>query len=119
MLSVPSGAYDEVWSAAEETANTLALSNEVVLSGAAGHGVNYQTAMSGRQNFKSFPLMATNSAAVSVSNAVKSGASPAIIRYTRTGVGAAEGIDAVQCNIWVETIKAANVKDGVVNVIDA
>lgn len=119
MLSVPSGAYDEVWSAGEETANTLALSNEVVLSGAGAHGVNYQTAMSGRQNFKSFPLMATNSSAVSISNAVKSGASPAIIRYTRTGVGANEGINAVQCNIWVETIKAANVKDGVVNVIDA
>ncbi len=119
MLSVPSGAYDEVYDGALETANTLALSNEFVLSGASGHGVNYQTAASGRQNWKSFPLMATNSNSVSPSNAVRSGASPAVIRYSRTGVGAAEGIAAVSCNIWVETIKACNVRDGVVNVVDA
>ena len=119
MLSVPSGAYDEVFDGALETANTLALSNEFVLSGASGHGVNYQTAASGRQNWKSFPLMATNSNSVSPSNAVRSGASPAVIRYSRTGVGAAEGIAAVQCNIWVETIKACNVRDGVINVVDA
>ena len=119
MLSVPSGAYDEVYDGALETANTLALSNEFVLSGASGHGVNYQTAASGRQNWKSFPLMGTNSNSVSPSNAVRSGASPAVIRYSRTGVGAAEGIAAVQCNIWVETIKACNVRDGVINVVDA
>ena len=119
MLSVPSGAYDEVFDGALETANTLALSNEFVLSGASGHGVNYQTAASGRQNWKSFPLMGTNSNSVSPANAVRSGASPAVIRYSRTGVGAAEGIAAVQCNIWVETIKACNVRDGVINVVDA
>ena len=119
MLSVPSGCYDEVHSDALETANTLALSNEFVLSGASAHGVNYQTAASGRQNWKSFPLMATNSNSVSPSNAVRSGASPAVIRYSRTGVGANEGIDAVQCNIWVETIKACNIRGGVVNIVDA
>ena len=81
--------------------------------------MNYQTAASGRQNWKSFPLMGTNSNSVSPSNAVRSGASPAVIRYSRTGVGAAEGIAAVQCNIWVETIKACNVRDGVINVVDA
>ena len=119
MLSVPSGAYDDVFTAAKEGANTLALSNEFVLSGAGQHGVNYQTAISGRQNWKSFPLMSTNSSSVSPRNAVRSGASPAVIRYTRTGVGAAEGISAVQCNIWVETIKSCNVRDGVIQVMDA
>tara|TARA_R110002110_G_scaffold170718_1_gene372858 strand:- start:255 stop:1955 length:1701 start_codon:yes stop_codon:yes gene_type:complete len=119
MLSVPTGAYDEVFDGALETANTLALSNEFVLSGASGHGVNYQTAASGRQNWKSFPLMATNSNSVSPANAIRSGASPAVIRYSRTGVGAAEGIAAVSCNIWIETIKACNVRDGVINVVDA
>ena len=63
--------------------------------------------------------MATNSSSVSPRNAVRSGASPAVIRYTRTGVGAAEGIAAVQCNIWVETIKSCNVRDGVIQVMDA
>ena len=119
MLSVPSGCYEEVYSAGGETANTLALSNEFVLTGAGSHGVNFQTAASGRQNFKAFPLMAINSSSVSPANAVRSGASPAVIRYTRTGVGAAEGIAAVQCNIWVETIKSCNINDGNVNIMDA
>mgnify|MGYP003649369779 CR=1 FL=1 len=51
-------------------------------------------------------------------NATKLGASPALLRMTRTGVGAGEDIHAVNLNIWVENIKMASVQGGNVQVID-
>ena len=117
-LAVLPSQYSHIYNATDVSTNTGQISNEGVKNGVGVNRVyNYDQASAGRCNWKGLPLFRFRNGQVSPLNATKLGASPAILRMSRTGVNG-EDIHAVNLNIWVENIKMASVQGGNVQVID-
>ena len=119
VLAVLPSQYSDQYNANEVRNNVGQISNTGVKNGVGVNRVyNYNQASAGRCNWKGLPLFRFRNGQVSPMNATKLGASPALLRITRTGLGAGEDIAAVDLNIWVENIKMASVQGGNVQVID-
>ena len=118
-LAVLPDQYSHRYQATDVRNNTGQLSNTGVKNGVGVNRVyNYDQATAGRMNWKGLPLFRFRNGQVSPMNATKLGASPALLRVTRTGLGAGEDIAPVDLNIWVENIKMASVQGGNVSVVD-
>ena len=119
VLAVLPSQYSDQYVATDVRNNTGQISNTGVKNGVGVNRVyNYDQASAGRCNWKALPLFRFRNGQVSPMNATKLGASPALLRVTRTGLGAGEDIQPVDLNIWVENIKMASVQGGNVQVID-
>ena len=118
-LSILPSQYSHQYLATDVANNVGQISNTGVKNGVGVNRVyDYDQASAGRMNWKGLPLFRFRNGQVSPTNATKLGASPALLRVTRTGLGAGEDIHAVDLNIWVENIKMASVQGGNVSVID-
>lgn len=118
-LTILPSQYSHQYVATDVANNTGQISNTGVRNGVGANRVyDYDQATAGRMNWKGLPLFRFRNGQVSPMNATKLGASPALLRVTRTGQGAGEDIAPVDLNIWVENIKMASVQGGNVSVID-
>lgn len=118
VLTILPSQYSHQYEATDVRTNIGQITNEGVLNGVGvNHVYNYDNATAGRSNWKALPLFRFRNGQVSPLNATKLGASPALLRVTRTGK-TGEDTQPVDLNIWVENIKMASVQGGNVQVID-
>tara|TARA_R100000541_G_scaffold44152_2_gene51312 strand:- start:3234 stop:4955 length:1722 start_codon:yes stop_codon:yes gene_type:complete len=118
VLAVLPSQYGHQYVANDVRNNVGQLSNTAVKNGVGVNRVyDYDKATAGRCNWKGLPLFRFRNGQVSPLNSTKLGASPALLRMTRTGL-TGEDTAPVDLNIWVESIKMASVQGGNVSVID-
>lgn len=121
-LAVLPDQYSAVHSEANRQANNLQLSDEAVRDGGAeGTKVfEYGKASSGRMNWVGISLAKSDGGKAELNPVMGTlfNSAPALLRVSRNGGAIAEHQQAVDMNVWAETIKQANISNGKIQIID-
>ena len=122
MLTLEPTQYGVLYDSSEISDNVSEISSEGVRDGAA-RGCQYTYPLtSGHSNWKAMQLSRYANGQISPMNATRIGATPIVLRYTRTGGSGALNRNnlknPLQFLVWVSYVKQAIIQDGSVEIID-